>query len=66
MTDVLALINSAINFILYCTMSRQFRVTFKLLFWPKFLNRWMPVSQDEMNACEMREANGHTTTVTQV
>lgn len=66
-TDVLALINSAINFILYCTMSRQFRITFKLLFWPRFLNRWLPVSsQEELNRCEMREANGHTTTVTQV
>ncbi|XP_054165015.1 G-protein coupled receptor dmsr-1-like [Oppia nitens] len=30
--DLLALINSAINFILYCTMSRQFRVTFAKLF----------------------------------
>ncbi|XP_026683912.1 sex peptide receptor-like [Diaphorina citri] len=27
--DILALINSAINFILYCIMSRQFRVTFQ-------------------------------------
>ncbi|KAG8190887.1 hypothetical protein JTE90_010312 [Oedothorax gibbosus] len=33
--DALALINSAINFIIYCTMSRQFRDTFKLLFFPK-------------------------------
>lgn len=63
---MLALINSAINFILYCTMSRQFRVTFKMLFFPDFLRRWLPVSQDELNGCEMREANGHTTTVTQV
>jgi hypothetical protein len=30
--DLLALINSAINFILYCTMSRQFRKTFVKLF----------------------------------
>ncbi len=30
--DLLALINSAINFILYCTMSRQFRKTFTKLF----------------------------------
>jgi len=30
--DLLALTNSAINFILYCTMSRQFRKTFSKLF----------------------------------
>lgn len=30
--DLLALTNSAINFILYCTMSRQFRKTFVKLF----------------------------------
>ena len=30
--DLLALINSAVNFILYCTMSRQFRKTFTKLF----------------------------------
>ena len=28
MMDLLALVNSAVNFILYCTMSRQFRKTF--------------------------------------
>ncbi|GFT45837.1 sex peptide receptor [Nephila pilipes] len=33
--DALALINSAINFIIYCSMSRQFRDTFALLFLPK-------------------------------
>lgn len=30
--DILALFNSAINFILYCTMSEQFRSTFAKLF----------------------------------
>lgn len=30
--DLLALVNSAVNFILYCTMSRQFRKTFTKLF----------------------------------
>ncbi|XP_059225597.1 uncharacterized protein LOC106091488 [Stomoxys calcitrans] len=45
--DILALINSSINFILYCSMSRQFRTTFALLFRPKFLDRWLPVAQDE-------------------
>lgn len=33
--DALALINSAINFIIYCSMSRQFRETFAFLFFPK-------------------------------
>jgi thyrotropin-releasing hormone receptor len=30
--DELVLINSAVNFVLYCTMSRQFRATFSALF----------------------------------
>uniref|UniRef100_A0A6M2DY16 Putative product n=1 Tax=Xenopsylla cheopis TaxID=163159 RepID=A0A6M2DY16_XENCH len=30
--DIFALINSAINFILYCAMSRQFRLTFREAF----------------------------------
>ena len=30
--DIIALINSSINFILYCTMSREFRKTFNTLF----------------------------------
>lgn len=56
--DILALINSAINFILYCAMSRQFRQTFSVLFRP----RWMPVPQVDANG-----HNNHTTTqVTQV
>lgn len=42
--DILALINSAINFILYCAMSRQFRMTFKQLFCKrKLFGRWLPV-----------------------
>lgn len=56
--DILALINSAINFILYCAMSRQFRTTFTVMFRP----RWMPVPQVDANG-----HNNHTTTqVTQV
>lgn len=35
--DFLALLNSSINFILYCTMSRQFRETFANIFLPKCL-----------------------------
>uniref|UniRef100_A0A0A9WNR0 FMRFamide receptor n=1 Tax=Lygus hesperus TaxID=30085 RepID=A0A0A9WNR0_LYGHE len=56
--DILALLNSAINFILYCTMSRQFRKTFSLLFRP----RWLPVAQTE-NGINL---NHTTTMVTQV
>lgn len=43
MMDILALINSAINFILYCSMSRQFRDTFRKLFTPKILSNWIAV-----------------------
>ncbi|XP_012229943.1 G-protein coupled receptor dmsr-1-like [Linepithema humile] len=62
--DILTLINSAINFILYCAMSRQFRMTFKQLFCNRWrFTRWMPVPHQPM------ENNGHTGTnhtVTQV
>ncbi|CRK94694.1 CLUMA_CG008194, isoform A [Clunio marinus] len=37
--DFLALLNSSINFILYCTMSRQFRETFANIFLPKCLKQ---------------------------
>ncbi|XP_077293117.1 G-protein coupled receptor dmsr-1 [Arctopsyche grandis] len=40
MMDILALLNGAINFILYCSMSRQFRMTFGQLFKPKILAKW--------------------------
>lgn len=32
--DILGLLNSAVNFVLYCTMSRQFRTTFVYVFCP--------------------------------
>lgn len=68
--DILALINSGINFILYCSMSRQFRSTFNTMFRPKFLDRWLPVSQDEDNQFMRNDgrtdANCLTTQVTQV
>lgn len=35
--DILALFNGAVNFILYCSMSRQFRTTFSQLFKPNVL-----------------------------
>lgn len=44
--DFLALINSAINFILYCVMSRQFRNTFSRMFKPKILNNWIALPQE--------------------
>ncbi|KAL1502051.1 hypothetical protein ABEB36_007254 [Hypothenemus hampei] len=39
--DMVALINSSINFILYCTMSRQFRTTFQEMFRVRDLTRWL-------------------------
>ncbi|UYV78086.1 dmsr-8 [Cordylochernes scorpioides] len=44
--DILAMTNSAVNFILYCSMSRQFRDTFKRLFTPRILSRWMAVPKE--------------------
>ena len=38
--DMLALINCMVNFILYCLMSRQFRITFKKIFKIDKLSRW--------------------------
>ncbi|XP_071057698.1 G-protein coupled receptor dmsr-1-like [Onthophagus taurus] len=57
--DMLALVNSAINFILYCSMSRQFRSAFGELFRPKLLNKWLPLPTHI-------EMNGAMTQVTQV
>lgn len=58
--DILALTNSAINFILYCSMSRQFRSAFREIFRPKIFNRWKPVIQHPP------ETNGGITQVTQL
>lgn len=57
--DMLALVNSAINFILYCVMSRQFRNTFSLLFLPSW------ISKAESQALS-HGGNPTTTQVTQV
>lgn len=43
--DILALLNGAINFILYCSMSRQFRTTFGQLFKPRIMKKWHPATQ---------------------
>lgn len=40
--DILALLNGAINFILYCCMNRMFRVNFGMLFKRKILAKWRP------------------------
>lgn len=56
--DMLALVNSAINFILYCVMSRQFRNTFSLLFLPS----WMTKTESQA----LSHGNPTTTQVTQV
>ncbi|CAH0394927.1 unnamed protein product [Bemisia tabaci] len=61
--DILALINSAINFILYCAMSRQFRSNFDKLFRPK----WFPLPQNNQHNELTNQTNHYTTTqVTQV
>ncbi|XP_055376924.1 G-protein coupled receptor dmsr-1-like [Condylostylus longicornis] len=64
--DILALINSGINFILYCSMSRQFRLTFSLLFRPKFLDKWLPVPQNDIRTQRGTETIYLTTQVTQI
>ncbi|KAI5642988.1 serpentine type 7TM GPCR chemoreceptor srw domain-containing protein [Phthorimaea operculella] len=40
--DFLALLNGAINFILYCSMSRQFRQTFRAMLLTPHLARFLP------------------------
>lgn len=56
--DALALVNSAINFILYCAMSRQFRTTFAQLFRPRLLAKWLPVPLKEAMPLGDTDANG--------
>lgn len=58
--DILALINSAINFMVYCCMSRQFRNTFNQLFRPRLLGAWTAVPQHNGHD----DGNGHTVGVT--
>ncbi|XP_073836376.1 G-protein coupled receptor dmsr-1-like [Musca autumnalis] len=72
--DILALLNSSINFILYCSMSRQFRQTFILLFCPRRLGRCLlshrkhhrrhhPYHsrhhQNEKNSCQRQDKHQH-------
>nr|XP_012135343.1 PREDICTED: FMRFamide receptor-like [Megachile rotundata] len=61
--DMLTLVNSAINFILYCTMSRQFRKTFNEL----FCKSWkLPRSTRKQIFIENNGNTGTNHTVTQV
>ncbi|XP_011860396.1 PREDICTED: thyrotropin-releasing hormone receptor [Vollenhovia emeryi] len=45
--DILALLNGSINFILYCSMSRQFRMIFGQLFKPRIINNWSMINQHQ-------------------
>lgn len=45
--DILALVNSAVNFIIYCSMSRLFRDTFAFLFFPKVKGKWAAIPATE-------------------
>lgn len=50
--DILALLNGAINFVLYCSMSRQFRQTFRQMILQPRINRWLapqPSNSDNQN-----------------
>ncbi|XP_076338221.1 G-protein coupled receptor dmsr-1-like [Tachypleus tridentatus] len=44
--DIMALINSGVNFILYCTMSRKFRQTFARIFKPNFHYTWITTPKE--------------------
>jgi hypothetical protein len=58
LTDILALINGAINFLLYCVMSRQFRQTFSRIFRPRLLDKWKSVPlATASNVAHHRPAN---------
>lgn len=59
--DIVALINNSVNFVLYCTMSTQFRNTFSSIFCPKGSSRprWLNmriVSSGRSNATTAIEA----------
>ncbi|XP_072757084.1 G-protein coupled receptor dmsr-1 [Anoplolepis gracilipes] len=45
--DIFALLNGSINFILYCSMSRQFRMIFGQLFKPKIISNWPTMNQHQ-------------------
>lgn len=47
MMDICALLNGSINFILYCFMSRQFRMIFGQLFKPRIISNWPTLNQHQ-------------------
>ncbi|KAL6438124.1 hypothetical protein ACFW04_004392 [Cataglyphis niger] len=47
MMDICALLNGSINFILYCSMSRQFRMIFGQLFKPRIISNWPTMNQHQ-------------------
>lgn len=53
--DLLVLLNSAVNFILYCIMSQQFRDTFRSLFVGDWMCRYKPIRKMNGNS------NGYST-----
>lgn len=53
--DMLALVNAGVNFVLYCCMSRQFRVTFSLLFKPKCISPTNLVDKDTMQVTQITQ-----------
>lgn len=61
--DILAVINSAVNFILYCTMSRLFRDTFSKLFKPRF-KKWQWISMNTQNPLPMADIKNARISVT--
>ncbi|XP_014676773.1 PREDICTED: sex peptide receptor-like [Priapulus caudatus] len=55
--DIIALANCAVNFILYCTMSKQFRETFRDTFKPGVDSQWtrlMPNGNSRLSTMEMK------------
>ena len=55
--DILALINGAINFLLYCVMSRQFRQTFSRIFRPRLLDKWKNLPMTASNVAAVSSVN---------
>ncbi|XP_062616731.1 G-protein coupled receptor dmsr-1-like [Saccostrea cucullata] len=64
--DLLVLINSAINFLLYCIMSQQFRDTFKNLFLCSFVRNFNNGSITLKNGIHTNHYSSVKTEVTQV
>lgn len=67
--DIMALINNSVNFVLYCTMSKQFRTTFAAIFCPPKSSRpkWLKLrlmnshqgNKSSMEVVENAPCNAH-------